>query len=221
MSYQDAVRAYVTKNNFPNEGKIPPERELVSILGLTRNQIRSAFKKLEQEGVIWRHVGKGTFVGRRPAEGSGAEIAATDADLANPREVIEARLVIEPILARMAALRATPRDIEAMAQLLEQLRKTPDPEEFKRLDRSWHLQLAQASGNRLLASFLDTINAQTDPNIWNRLRNLYMTSDRMTAARREHGVVLDAIRGRDPNAAEEAMRTHIRAVRVLIFGDFD
>jgi DNA-binding FadR family transcriptional regulator len=219
--YQSLVRNYIESGNFPDEGRLPPERELVSILGITRNQIRSAFKKFAQEGLIWRHVGKGTFVGRRPAESTPVIDAIPGADLTNPREVIETRIFIEPILARLAASRASQRDIEAMERSLEDFKNAGSPENFQRMDRNWHLQLAQAGGNGLLAGFLKSTHAHTDPNIWSRLRNLYMTTDRMAQAVEEHRAVLNAIRSRDADKAEDAMRKHIRSVRTCIFGNLE
>jgi DNA-binding FadR family transcriptional regulator len=217
VSHQEIVRGYIERGNFSADGRIPPERELVTILGLTRNQIRSSFKRLEREGLIWRHVGKGTFVGPRPAEISAASALP---DLTNPREVIEARLIIEPILARLAANRASPEEIELMEQVLERQKGASSPDEFQRYDREWHVLLARASGNRLIASFLDVTHEHTDPRVWSRMRNLYINSDRMLEARNEHKAVLDAVRARDPDKAAEMMRAHILEVRSYVMGDF-
>lgn len=213
----EVVRKFIQEGGGTEGSRLPPERELADRLALTRNQVRSAFKKLEREGLIWRHVGKGTFIGTKPSPRADQELA----DLTNPREVIEARLVIEPILAKMAARRATPRNIDALESLLNDLEKEADPETFQRLDRRWHALLAEASGNMLLKSFLDIIHGQTDPNIWGRLRGLYMTTDRMAEAVAEHRQVFDAVRMRDMNQAEEIMREHIRSVRRCIFGELD
>src|SRR5690242_17673471 len=99
----DRVRAFVEQARRSNRLRLPPEVELSEALGVSRGRLRAIFRKLEAEGLIWRHVGKGTFVGERSLA---AELGSLP-DLINPLEAFEARLVIEPKLAGLAALRAT------------------------------------------------------------------------------------------------------------------
>src|SRR3546814_16992788 len=67
---------------------------------------------MEGNGELWRHVGKGTFIGARPAK-EYSDVGAIAA-LTNPREVMQARLLIEPQIAREAALNATAGDLGAL-----------------------------------------------------------------------------------------------------------
>jgi DNA-binding FadR family transcriptional regulator len=102
---------------YPPQSQLPPEREPAQMLGLSRGALREGFEILEAEGGIWRHVDRGTFVGGRPVEGSthlGLLSATT-----SPAEVLEIRLMFEPLIAGLAALRATPAEIEHMQHLLE------------------------------------------------------------------------------------------------------
>src|SRR3546814_14743130 len=71
---------------------------------------------MESNGELWRHVGKGTFIGARPAK-EYSDVAAIAA-LTNPREVMQARLLIEPQIAREAALNATAGDIGELTQFM-------------------------------------------------------------------------------------------------------
>src|SRR5215203_6532918 len=92
--------------------RLPPERRLVEMLGLNRPALRKALAVLESEGQIWRHVGKGTFVGSRPtiAQGDMSAIARKT----NPGEVMRTRILLEPEVAAMAALNATPAHVAEM-----------------------------------------------------------------------------------------------------------
>ena len=113
------LRAYLAQNDYPADGRLPPERKLCEELGVTRTSLRKALATLELEGQIWRHVGRGTFIGARPLEadsGIGAISSQT-----NPAEVMEARLAFEPQLSRLAALHATPADIESLALCIRPL----------------------------------------------------------------------------------------------------
>ncbi len=111
------LRAYLAQRDLPANTQLPAERELCDLLGVSRGELRKALAVLEGNGELWRHVGKGTFIGSRPVEEktSIADIAAAS----NPREVMHARLVIEPMLAREAALNATAADLAEMRRCLE------------------------------------------------------------------------------------------------------
>ena len=69
------LRAYLTQTELPDDGRLPPERELSEALGVSRTELRKALSALESEGQLWRHVGKGTFIGSRPLD-TFADIAA-------------------------------------------------------------------------------------------------------------------------------------------------
>src|SRR3990172_1313730 len=99
------LRAWLAQRDLPANSRLPAERELCAVLGVSRGELRKALAVLEEHGELWRHVGKGTFSGSRPVE-EPFDIAAI-ARATNPREVMRARLVIEPLLAREAALNAT------------------------------------------------------------------------------------------------------------------
>jgi DNA-binding GntR family transcriptional regulator len=62
------LRAYLAQQQRPVNSRLPTERELCRALGVTRTAVRKALATLEAEGQLWRHVGKGTFVGTRPIE---------------------------------------------------------------------------------------------------------------------------------------------------------
>ena len=87
------------------DGRLPPERELAETLDIGRTVLRKALATLQGEGVVWRHVGKGTFMGERPID----NISDINALVlrTNPTEVMAARLAFEPEIARLAAANAT------------------------------------------------------------------------------------------------------------------
>jgi DNA-binding FadR family transcriptional regulator len=102
---------------YPAQSRLPPERELAGLLSVSRSGLREGLEMLEAEGRIWRHVGKGTYVGPRPLEGaSGLDLLTS---MTSPAEVLEIRLLFEPLIARLAALRATAAEIANMRRLLD------------------------------------------------------------------------------------------------------
>jgi DNA-binding FadR family transcriptional regulator len=205
------LRAYLAQQDLHANTQLPPEREFCEVLGVSRGELRKALAVLEENGELWRHVGKGTFVGTRPFEEiTGiAEIAAAS----NPREVMHARLVIEPILAREAALNATAADIAEMRQCLKASREATTWRQYENCDNRLHRLVAEASHNSLLIALFDTLNAVRRAVVWGRLRN---NVDRPPADHhsfREHDALVDAIADRDLTAATAAMDRHLHAVQ--------
>ena len=87
------LRAWLAQRDLPEDGRLPPERELIEILGVTRGELRKALAALENNGELWRHVGKGTFIGVKPIdEPTNVSLVA---EKSNPLDVTRARILIE------------------------------------------------------------------------------------------------------------------------------
>lgn len=204
------LRGYLAQIDLPDDGRLPPERELSAALGVSRTELRKALDVLEAEGQLWRHVGKGTFMGSRPLD-TFADIAAL-ARRSNPAEVMRARIVMEPEIARAAAFTATPADIAEMRMCLARSRQAETWRQYEAWDTRLHRTIAEASQNTLLLGLFDTLNAVRRAVTWGRLRTepLKPLPDHHSFA--EHEAIVVAIEHRDIAAAAAAMRTHLQTV---------
>jgi len=205
------LRAYLAQQNLNANAQLPPEREFCEVLGVSRGELRKALAVLEENGELWRHVGKGTFVGTRPFEEitGVAEIAAAS----NPREVMHARLVVEPMLAREAALNATSAEIAEMHQCLRASREATTWRQYENCDNRLHRLVAEASHNTVLIALFDTLNAVRRAVVWGRLRNNVERPPADHHSFREHDALVNAIADRDLAAAGTAMDRHLHAVQ--------
>jgi DNA-binding FadR family transcriptional regulator len=204
------LRAYLTRQNLPANARLPPERELCEILGVSRGELRKALAVLEGHGELWRHVGKGTFIGTRPGDefASIAEIAQAS----NPREVMHARLLIEPMLAAEAALGASAAEISEMRDCLAASREARSWRHYENCDNRLHRLIAGGSRSTLLLALFDTLNAVRRTVVWGRLRD---AADRPPADHHsflEHERIVQCISDRDTEGARAAMQTHLTAV---------
>jgi DNA-binding FadR family transcriptional regulator len=204
------LQAYLAQRDLPNGDRLPAERELCEILGVSRGDLRKALAALEKDGRIWRHVGRGTFVGRGPVEETIAisEIAARS----NPSDVMRARLIIEPEIAREAALHATFADIGAMRQSLSQMREATSWRQYENLDNLLHRQIAQASRNTPLLGLFDLLNTVRRAVVWGRLRADGGRPPTDHHSFSDHDRIVEAISDRDLRGAAAAMRLHLQEV---------
>jgi len=190
--------------------RLPSERSLADTLEVSRRALRNAFVKLEAEGLVWRAVGRGTFKGRYPIEQPGglAELKRRT----SPPEVMEARLLLEPEFARMAAVRATPADLERLSGLVRKMRGLRDYETFSRWDGRFHRGIAEATRHQLFAALYDSVDTLRTELAWGTLQRRVHGPDWLERASIEHAEICEALIARDSNAAEDAMRRHLNAV---------
>ena len=207
----EKLDALLAEGRYPVNSRLPPERKLTQFLGLSRSALREGLEVLEAQGRIWRHVGRGTFVGNRPMEAPAT--LSVISSMTSPTEMLEVRLLIEPLLARLAALRATDADIRHMQHLLERSEAARDPKTWELWDGRLHRMVAEAAHNRLLLSLFDAFNTMRSQKTWGQLRQTALTPERREAYCRHHRAYVAAIAKRDPPKAEEVMRRHIEAVR--------
>jgi DNA-binding FadR family transcriptional regulator len=220
MSRRDRAIAKLTEvlasPDYPANSRLPAERDLSVQLGLSRSALREALEVLEAQGKVWRHVGQGTFVGTRPAPEPAALSLVTAHT--SPAEMLETRLMLEPLLARMAALRATEAEIGQMQRLLEKSEAAHDAKTWELCDGRLHRAVAEAAHNGLLLSIFDAFNAMRRQAKWSVLREAALNPERHAAYCAHHRAYVAAIAARDPARAEAVMRKHIEAVRDGLLG---
>lgn len=211
----DKLRELLQTGELGRDGRLPTERALAGMLGISRRAVRRALEVLEAEGHIWRRQGAGTFIGERPSDWDdhvGKIVADTDF-----LEIMEVRLRIEPQLAQLAALRAKPRDVEKMREICRKITESVDADAKELWDSAFHRQIAQTAGNQLFLTVFDVINRVREDDAWQIIR------ERARSGRRDQGVIhvqhariVEAIAARDPSRAGEAMREHLLGLQEVL-----
>jgi len=209
-----AVRAYLANQGMSLNEKLPVERELSQILGFSRGKLRKALSVLESEGVIWRHVGRGTFTGPRPVQN--LEDVSFLSSQTSLTEIMEARMAVEPEMARLAALNGTEKDFTEIRRCCRRARRAQDWRAYEAWDTNLHLAIAKASQNSLLISLFDTLNVVRRSTAVRPVRKTKAppASHKSFA---EHDRILRAIVNRDPDLAAQTMRDHLKTVRMRFF----
>lgn len=223
------------------EGRIPPERVLSSDLGVGRRSLRRALDILEQEGRIIRHQGRGTFVHGalavetpRPngAATSGISLPALASarisgisgvafeeilDHTNPLEVIEVRLSIEPVMARLAAFRASQADIKRLQALAEETKAATASATYEAADAKFHRTIAEAARNALFLAIFDTLHASQRDAGWRRLGENANCYKRQSVHADFHREISEAIAARKGDRAQDVMYQHLSDIQRHIY----
>ncbi len=192
-------------------GRLPSERELAEELGVSRRVLRQALGLLEAEGRISRQHGRGTFAtdARHATESLVTEMSR----LTNPGDTLEARLAIEPMQARLAALRATQGDIDRLFEAADSSRDAKDPLSYEKADAAFHRRVAAAARNPLLIAIFDAVLETALDSKWRHGRETSHCINNQAAYAADHRKIANAIAERNAAQAEAAMRAHLMGVQ--------
>lgn len=189
--------------------RLPPERELVARLGVSRTVVREALNLLEARGLLSIEHGRGAVVSRdsTPAvrETLGLMLRVRPKSL---WELLEIRQIFEVEISGLAAERAGPEDIEEMRLQLDKMRAHIDaPEGYVDADVEFHAALARSTRNGVLLTMLDPVVELL------RASREISTSQQGSALRAlgEHEEILRRVEARDAEGARREMRAHLTA----------
>lgn len=237
------LRQLIASGGLGADGRMPPERALANEMGVGRRSLRRALEILEREGEITRHQGRGTFILGKNGNGKNghdaprsngaaqasalagahlnAQLAAIPFDrileFTNPLEVIEVRLAIEPVVARLAALRASQADIRRLEGLVAATKDAADPLIYEKADEQFHRAVAEMARNALFLSLFDILSASRRDATWRRLSENAHCFKRQSVHSASHQEIFEAIAARNSEKAFECMHRHLSDVQRHIY----
>lgn len=194
---------------------LPGERALSADLGVGRSSVREAIRVLEVLGLVRTATGSGPNAGAiivaLPGGGMSAlmrlQVAATGFAVT---DIVKTRLVLETAVAGDLA-DASPRpDLTASAELLDVMESRDLPEaEFLALDAQFHLSLAEASGNQVIAATMAGLRSSIESYVMAGASNLPSWTGTSARLMREHRDILTAIASGDAASARAVVHAHI------------
>jgi GntR family transcriptional regulator, transcriptional repressor for pyruvate dehydrogenase complex len=189
--------------------RLPPERDLAKILGVSRPTLRAGIRSLSTVGILQSKQGAGTFVAERgesPTLDSSPLRMLSALHGFTSDEMFEARLALEMSIAGLAARRA---NSEHMTRLAEEIAgmyaSLSNPEQYLVHDMRFHQTIAAASDNRILTSLMNMVATILFDS---RSKTVHRALDLKQSAEQHHDIYR-AIREKDPEAAEQAMHDHL------------
>ena len=210
----ESLREKILSGRYRLGERLPSERQLCLNLDISRSGLRKILSHLEAEDLVWRHIGKGTFIGPRPALSTEAFNVVTQKT--NPLEIMEARLMLEPKIAAAAAQRASFQEIERLALCAKRNDEAKDLKTNEKWDVLFHETLVIATGNSLIISLYSGISKMRLSEEWYLKKQEWITPETWVSFKEEHTAIVKAVRERNGTKAEEAMFNHLLSVRTHI-----
>ena len=208
----DQLTRLIDKGEYCVGARLPSERDLSEQLGVSRPSVREALIALEVEGRIEVRGGAGVFV---CARGLSAASARPEAPPPGPFDLIRARWIIESETAALAASHATPEHLQRLKAALHDMQgHATHTVESVAADERFHLCLAEASGNSALLMVVQQLWAARTGPLYTQFESHFSGQLVWKQAVEEHGELLQAVASRDPRAAREAMRRHMKNAEV-------
>lgn len=212
------IRQMIETEGYAHSDRLPPERVMCTTLGVTRNQLRRALSYLEGQGLIWRHVGRGTFVGARPV--LNLDDVTYLRDQVKPEQVVSVRFTIEPETARLAAIYGKKADHDLIEMCAERCRNAPDWRGYEAWDNKLHHAIARATQNKLYLYYFETLNVVRRSVVWGQPRKSLRPVENYSSFL-EHDIIVQAIRSHDGDLAAQAMLDHLQSVYGRILPSMD
>jgi DNA-binding FadR family transcriptional regulator len=203
---------------FPVGSQLPPERELASIIGVSRSTVREAIRLLTEQGVLESHRGRtgGTFVVGEPRHPSLAQIRADlrerETSLA---EILDQRWAVETAVAELAAQRADRTQVAALRALLPLMEAThDDTASYRAHDTEFHLLLGECAGSSRLGQLL----AQSHRELAEIMAVVPHSAEIRRHSSAQHRRLVRAIEKGRPDQARSIMDEHVSATASFLVG---
>lgn len=211
----EQIKALIAKGELKPGDRLPSERELADMLGVSRPSVRESIMVLEAMGFLEARQGGGTYVR-----------ALTEASIFNPlaklvenkepellRALAEVRMGLESWSAYLAARRATEQDLAEMRRLYAVMEKQAasggwSPE----VDAQFHYAITSASHNSLQMHVLDSIHSLFHATIQVALMEFYQQEGHIQLLLTHHREIMEAIATHDPELARQKMMVHLEMV---------
>ena len=212
MQIYNQILSEIQSGSFKIGDKLPAERELCEMFGVSRAPIRQALSALELNGLIYSRQGEGVYVKSNQIATDRSESAILFKSI-TPEDIVETRMNIEPLIVKFAAQRANDEDIEDLRSTIKQMEEeTRSGVYVPETDEKLHCGIAKASHNDLFINIMAAIiNAMKQQEMWKFIRDRTVTRpDYRDVNFKEHELLIKAIENHNEKEAVEIMTKHMQ-----------
>ena len=222
LAVADGILAAVGAGQLSPGDRLPNERELARICDTSRTTVRDALLALELFGVVEVRPGSGCFISNLASPRRKTSSVMMDAV---PRELLEARLHVEPQVARICAGNVSAAELRRLRALIDaceaegERAADADLGTFLAMSHDFHSQMARSCGNSILADLTSQLVDVTAHPLWQLVNAMHVRDPGNRAGQiAEHRAILDAVASGDGDGAATAMHDHLAHLEQNIFG---
>jgi GntR family transcriptional repressor for pyruvate dehydrogenase complex len=205
------IKELIDEKYFNFGEKLPPERELAKLLGISLPSLREALRALSILGIAEMRPGSGTYL-RSSMSGWSSDPFSLLFNLSRPLHIdlFEARMGIEGIIADLAAKKRTEEDLQAMEAALQKMRThVEDKKEYIKYEIEFHQAIIRAAKNTILKDFMEKMYKVLYES---RKRTVEQLKDVYRESYLEHYQIYQHIKEGDPKKAKKAMVNNLTEV---------
>lgn len=208
----------IVTGNIPIGTLLPSERQLAETLHISRQMVREALRTLQERGLVEIVPARGTFV-REATSVDGARTMESfyRRSKATARDIVEARSMLETYSVRLAALRGETAELSALEQCQHDIETADDPIEAAQFDLTYHWLIAKASHNPVLETMFGSIGGL----IFEQMLRTTIDPKLNRRGLPHHRTIIEALRRRNADAAEQQMRSHLSMIRPVYGASFE
>lgn len=200
------IRDLINARNLESGDKLPSERLMSEKLGIKRNHIREAIRRLEFFGILKSRAKSGTILAIGLIGFNGIINEIVDIDTPSFVELVETRISLELKIVCLAAERRSEKNLKKIKKALDDYKaKLINGEDYLEEDLLFHLAIAKASKNSTLLTVMLLI---TPPILASYDRDMVCEGDQVITEIKKHEDIYFAIESQNPKAAKKMMQAH-------------
>jgi GntR family transcriptional repressor for pyruvate dehydrogenase complex len=211
------IKTAIRNGELKSGDRIPSHDELCERWGISRTTIREALNKLESMGILTKYQGRGTYINEITAEKViPANHVGSFLDRTAVLQLLEARKLVEPLIASLSAQRRTKAELLGLQKLLDELERaneSNDHAHYSQADHEFHLLISRISKNPFLEVMMRNISAPLAVQQMEVISLKPEEQSRISAESQSlHQRIFEAIREANSQAAKESMERHLESI---------
>lgn len=215
----DQVKQNIASGNLKKGDKLPSERQMSEMFGLSRATIREAIKALNTLGIIECSHGSGNYISSNLSNSLTEPLSIMFMlEGGHPGHTLELRRAIEFAAAGSAARNIEETELARLRALCDCIEASTDENEKARYDFQFHREIARASGNPLLIVLLNAVETLISEHVHDARASILKDSSKEDIINRQHRDIVDALSRSSPEEAEKAVLAHIELIRENMAG---